>query len=254
MSTSQHEFTAKEGAETASVSRKLKPGEDPQTLARDGYNNAAQSYLDWTSSLPDFRIQWLHKLLEHLQHINTTRLSDSRCLELGCGAGVPATLKLAQTCAHVTGVEISSVQIELAKSTFRDAGISDSKFEFVESDMTAASFHDDSFDIVCAFYSIIHLSLEDQRNVLGRIYRWMTPGGLFLFNVATTPTSEDGNVNENWLGMTAYWASFGEEKTLKILREMGYVVMEHQVQESKGDAAFTWIIVMRPLMDNAESQ
>lgn len=226
--------------------RKLKPAENPQTLAREGYNASAQTYLDWTSTKPDFRIKWLSKLFMRFQNDNPVPLSDARCLELGCGAGVPATLKLAQTCAYVTGVEISSAQIELARSAFAKANISDTKYEFLESDMMGVSFSDGSFDIVCAFYSIIHVPLDDQREVLARIFKWLVPGGYLLFNASKIASLEGGTVLEGWLGMTAYWASFGEEKTLEVVKGTGFDILEYQVEEAEGDALFTFIIAKKP--------
>lgn len=247
MSNSQHDDRPRAASiKTASQPRKLHVGESPQSLARDGYNTAAQTYLDWTTSLPDYRVGWLNRLFQRFEVLHPSRLSQTRGLDLGCGAGVPATLCLAQTCKHVTGVEISATQISLGRSSFAKAGVPEDKYVFQESDMMAASFSADSFDLVCGFYSLIHLSLADQRELLARIYNWITPGGMLLFNASTQASGADGMIMENWLGMTAYWASYGEEKTLEIVRGVGFEVLEHQVQDTKGDATFTWIIALKP--------
>lgn len=225
--------------------RDLNPDETPSTLARDGYNISAQKYLDWTSVQPSPRLEWLEKLFTHFKNAGGRNISTTKILELGCGAGIPCTLKTAQTCGHVTGVEISSTQISLAKEKFESAGVALDKYEFKEADMTTVSFPDQSFDGISAFYSVIHLAVADQQAILERAYKWLVPGGLILFNVVGEVDSEHGKVVENWLGMNAYWAGFGKEKTLEILTTIGFEVLESERIHIEADAPFIWIIARK---------
>lgn len=225
--------------------RSLEAEENPSDLSQEGYNASARQYLEWTSSMPSPRLAWLDKLFKHL---GPSTLPTARILELGCGAGIPSTLKLAQTVDYVIATDISSTQLELARKHFREAGVmidsEDGRVEFREADMVTLSFPNASFDAVCAFYSIIQLSQLHQKLILERSFGWLKPGGYILLNVSAEVS--EGVVMEGWLGMTAFWAGLGTEGTLSGMRQIGFEVVEWETIEVDGDAAFTWIIAKKP--------
>lgn len=224
--------------------RPLKADETPSDLSRNGYNASAHRYLVWTTSLPSPRLVWLEKLL---QHLGPSTRSTARVLELGCGAGVPCTLKLAQTVGQLVATDISSAQLDLARKHFQEAGISiddgNGKCEFREADMLTLSFPNASFDAICAFYSFIQLSTPGQLLMLQRSFQWLRPGGYILLNVTTNPS--EGAVMEDWLGMKAFWAGSGTQATLSEMSDIGFGIVERETIETEGDAAFTWIIAKK---------
>ena len=70
---------------------------DPKRVVADGYDAIAETYRDWAEAVAWPRLDWL-ALLE-------ARLADgSDVLELGCGAGVPVTERLAER-HRVTAVD-----------------------------------------------------------------------------------------------------------------------------------------------------
>ena len=66
-------------------------------------------------------------------------------LELGCGAGVPDTQRLAAR-FRVTGVDISAEQVRRARVVVSEA-------EFIRADFTALELEPESFDAVVSFYA-----------------------------------------------------------------------------------------------------
>ena len=98
--------------------------------------------------------------------------SNADVLELGCGAGVPGTELLSSRCRNVIANDISSAQIELAKSRVGATNV-----DFSQEDMTKLEFEPGSFDAVVAFYSIIHLPREEQAILFQNIYSWLRYGG-----------------------------------------------------------------------------
>lgn len=223
----------------------LRADETPSALSREGYNMSAQRYLEWTLSLPSPRLAWLEKLFQYLgQHT----LPASHVLELGCGAGVPCTIKLAQTVDKVVARDISSTQLDLARKHFREAGVpvdnDNGNVELREADMLTLAFPGASFNAICAFYSIVQLSQEGQRLVLERSFGWLKPGGYMLFNA--TKDASEGVVMEDWLGMKAFCAGFGTEGTLRVVEDIGFEIIECETIETEGDAPFTWIIARKP--------
>ncbi len=104
----------------------------------------------------------------------------ARVVDLGCGAGIPATRELASHGLRVLGVDFSAVQLHRAHRLVPAAGL-------VQADMTALRLRPASVDAVVAFYSLIHVPVADQQALFPRIRGWLRPGGYFW------PSSELGN-------------------------------------------------------------
>ena len=132
----------------------------------DGYDAIAQRYLDWSAQIADApRSHYLAEFDERLP-------DGAKVLELGCGAGVPSTRKLAER-HDVLGVDLSQKQVDLARVNVPGA-------RFEKADMTAVDLPAGEFEGVAAFYSILHVPRAEQPALLARIARWLKPGGLFL--------------------------------------------------------------------------
>jgi SAM-dependent methyltransferase len=135
--------------------------------------------------------------------------SNAEVLELGCGAGVPGTELLSLRCG----------------------------------DMTKLEFEPASFDAVVAFYSIFHLPRGEQAKLFQRIYLWLRPGGYLLCNLGVR--DDPGSTAKDWLGSQMYWSSFDVETNLKLLRDAGFAINEHEILEDDEDGRlvpFVWIL------------
>ena len=106
------------------------------------------------------------------------RLNGREVLDVGCGEGADSIL-LAKLGARVTGVDISSRSIEIAKTR---AGISKvgESVRFVQSPLETAQFSDNSFDVVWC-NAILHHVIPELDVVMDRLARWARPGALLLF-------------------------------------------------------------------------
>lgn len=161
-------------------SGELVPQHASKQLVEEGYDQIAPRYLEWTTSRSSPRPRYLHKLLELLPN-------RSQIIDLGCGSGVPCTQLLAQQ-HEVTGIDISSAQIELARRHVPNA-------QFLKGDMMTLEFGEGKFGAVVAFYSVIHLPREEQEVMLKRIGRWLCDGGYLLVNLGAR--DDPGSINEN---------------------------------------------------------
>jgi SAM-dependent methyltransferase len=97
----------------------------------------------------------------------------ARVVDLGCGAGIPATDALASHGLQVLRVDFSAVQLHRARRPVPAA-------RFVQADMAALHLRPASADAVVAFYSLIHVPLADQQALFPRIRDWLRRGGYFL--------------------------------------------------------------------------
>jgi 2-polyprenyl-3-methyl-5-hydroxy-6-metoxy-1,4-benzoquinol methylase len=172
---------------------------EPKDVVRRGYDAVSYRYRGDDDDPDDQRRAWIDRLLRSLP-------AGARVLDLGCGCGVPVARDLAAAGPTVTGVDLSDVQIERARSLVPAA-------TFLRGDATEVSFPDGSFDAVVCLYMLIHVPLDEQPALLGRIASWLVPGGTLLIitgNRAWTGTEE------NWLGGGApMWWSHADVATYR---------------------------------------
>lgn len=100
-------------------------------------------------------------------------------LEVGCGVGTDL-LRFAQGGANVTGVDLSSTAIGLARQNFAQAGLQ-ARLELMDGE--ALQFPDCSYDVVYA-HGVLQYT-GDVRKVISELHRVLRPGGeaiLMVYN------------------------------------------------------------------------
>ncbi len=197
-----------------------------EEIVATGYDHMAASYLRAKDPADPLVIAALERL--------AARLAPSAAvLDLGCGAGVPATQWLAQRFA-VTGVDVSARQLELARIHAPGATL-------VQASMTEVELAPATFDAVVALHSIIHVPRAAQPALLGRIHRWLKPGGLFL---ATWAVHAWEGTEDNWEGWGApmWWSHYDAETNLHMLRAAGFD-LDAAETHTGGDETWLWVTV-----------
>src|SRR3954470_1321077 len=154
---------------------------NPKEIVARGYDAIALRYAEWAGRVESPALAWLRDL--------DARLPDrADVLELGCGRGVPGTRELARR-HRVTGVDISAVQIELARHHVPEAG-------FVHADASDLEIAGGSLDAVVALFFFGHIPVDEQGTLIGRIAGWLREGGLLL---ATFRAGEAGEGHDGGL-------------------------------------------------------
>ncbi len=173
--------------------------------------------------------------LAALEELASALPPGAAVLDLGCGAGVPITRRLAERFA-VTGVDISARQLELARRHVPNA-------TFIQADMTEVAFPPAAFDAVVASYAIIHVPREEQPALLGHIHRWLKPGGAFLANWATVAWE---GAEDNWRGWGSpmWWSHFDGDTNLAMLRDAGFAVGS-AASRTDGEETWRWILARK---------
>jgi SAM-dependent methyltransferase len=108
--------------------------------------------------------------------------SGSRVLELGCGGG----MQMAGARYEVTALDLSLASLFETPSSYRHR---------IQADALEVEFLPARFDAVfgCCFYE--HIAREQKTVLLGKIFRWLRPGGCLIFLFDT----ESGNPFFRWL-------------------------------------------------------
>jgi SAM-dependent methyltransferase len=202
---------------------------DPKEIVARGYDAIALRYAEWAGSVQSPVLEWLRDL--------DSRLRDGAdVLELGCGRGVPGTRELARR-HRVTGVDISAVQIELARHHVPEAS-------FVHGDAGELDVAASSLDAVVAVYFFGHVPPREQRDLVHRIAGWLRDGGLLLATFGAGDAGEE--VEADWLGAPMYFASLGGVSYLRLLREAGLQLLREELvvqhEPGHGDVPFHWVL------------
>jgi 2-polyprenyl-3-methyl-5-hydroxy-6-metoxy-1,4-benzoquinol methylase len=205
---------------------------DPhRALVERGYDRVAERYLATKDPQDPLALSALQEMSRDLP-------PGGAVLDLGCGAGVPATLWLARRGFAVTGVDFSGRQLDLARKLVPSAA-------FRKADMTDLELDPGAFDAVVAFHSIIHVPREEHPALLQKIHRWLKPGGLFLATLTVTDyDGEDGDW-EGW-GAAMRWSHYDAGTNATMLREAGFGLLHAEPRTGGGTGAEeeTWLWVL----------
>jgi SAM-dependent methyltransferase len=203
---------------------------DPKEIVARGYDAIALRYAEWAGQVDRPTLEWVRDLDARLH-------GGSDVLELGCGRGVPVTRELARR-HSVTGVDISAVQIELARHHVPEAS-------FVHGDASEFEIASASLHAVVALHFFGHVPLDEQPQLIGQIAAWLRPGGFLLATLGAGEAQEEG-VDEDWLGTPMFFASLETDTYSTLLRESGLeplrdeIVVQHE--PGHGEVVFRWVL------------
>ena len=188
---------------------------DRKAVVRDGYDKVSFAYRNGEASF-DYAAR-IERACRGLEPVD----GSLRFLDLGCGCGQPVAAALAKL-GSVVGADLSPVQIEHA----RRMGIANA--EFVLADMCTLDFPSGTFDAVFAFYSILHVPVDEQPDLFRRIRAWLRPGGRLL---ATLGANTWTGTERHWLGVrgaTMYWSHADAATYRAWLAAAGFTVIEEE--------------------------
>ena len=197
-----------------------------------GFDRMHGRYDDWAARDTTRRQHYL------MRAARMGLLKPGDALDLGCGTGRHATAMLAAAGFRVTGLDMSPRSLDVARRELPSV-------RFLEGDMAGVNFPAGSFDLVTAFYSIIHLPREEHAEVLRRVAQWLRPGGGL---VASLGTSCGDAYEEDWLGVPMYWSSWDHRTNRRLIADAGLAILVDTVETTLEDdqpVAFQWVIACK---------
>lgn len=205
---------------------------DPRAqLVGQGYDEMGERFDEWRERIVgDPRERWFEEL--------TSRLWEgARVLELGCGSGLAETRRLALH-YHVTGVDVSPMQIRRARANVPSG-------RFVHGDFTMLELPPGSFEAVWSFYAFNHVPRVLLSTVFQRVHVWLRAGGYFLVSLGAADTPE---WTGKWLGTTMFFSGYEPDVNRRLLDEAGFARRLDEVvtfREPEGDVTFHWVLAQR---------
>lgn len=143
------------------------------------------------------RLKFINEVFgEHSRHLlRRAGLGEGqRVLEVGCGTGAMTTWIAEQVGPNgkVVAVDASAQQIEIARKTAEEAGVSN--VEFVCSPVESLALQGDPFDVVSSRLLLMHLKAP--ANILAGLKKHLKPGGVVVCeephasSLTTSPRNE----------------------------------------------------------------
>ena len=115
--------------------------------------------------------------------------AHKRVLDLGCGYGWHCAYALEHGAAAVTGVDISEKMLAVARKKTGVGNVS-----YIRAAMEDVDFPDGAFDVVLSSLALHYVaSFTDMAR---KIYRWLAPGGYFVFSIEHPIFTAYGN--QDW--------------------------------------------------------
>jgi SAM-dependent methyltransferase len=206
---------------------------DPKHIVARGFDQIGERYVHWArQSRVQERQRYTSFVLDHLP-------PQSRVLDLGCGTGIPTTAALAHQ-FRVTGVDISTRQIELARQKVPQA-------RFLQEDFSRLDFAPASFEAVVAFYSLFCLPRRELPPLLHQIASWLCAGGYFVASLGAQSVEEC--YVPDWLGVPMYWSLFESATNQRLIEEAGLQIKSAREETEEEDGVpvtFLWIVAQKP--------
>lgn len=179
----------------------------PRALVRFGYDDISRAYRGDFDVVEDYE-RWIDLL---------ALAPGARVLDIGCGCGVPADRLLVDRGGEVLGVDVSDEQIRRARELVPEA-------RFERADIAEWEAADGSFDAVVSFYALIHVPRDELRALIGKLARWVRPGGQLMVTVGAV----DWTAVEDYLGSPMFWDTTDPETTIAWLEAAGFEIVEHR--------------------------
>jgi len=199
-------------------------GNDPKSIVENGYDDIACTYHEQRDKF---------KSNELLVGFSSLLPPGGDVLDVGCGAGVPVARFLVDAGFKVTGVDVSSSMLKLARVHVPGAN-------FVKMDMRQLKFDADFFDGICAFYSLFHVPREEHLQILIGFNRLLRQDGILLFSSGRDAWEDI----KDFHGARMFWSHPDREVTRQLVMDAGFAVLMSEVQKHGGEKHY-WVMAKK---------
>jgi len=154
-------------------------------------------------------------------------------LDSGCGVGKPVSQFMTQRGFQVTGVDISSKMIELAKENVPEG-------EFYQMNILEMDFQDNSFDGIICVYTLWHIPRSNHSSIIRNFHRMLKKNGILILN---TGIHESEGMSQ-FFGEPMLWSTNNPKKTLSDVINSGFEIIFEGVMKLGGERQY-WIFARK---------
>lgn len=179
------------------------------------YDKIAGDYLANRANLKSGK--YVQQLLKYLP-------KNSRVLDLGCGPAVPIDDVLLKAGHSVTGIDISSEQVKLARKKCPEG-------EYIVRDIRELREGEYKAEAVVSFYTLFHISRDKQAGILKIMASYLVSGGWLLITMGDREFE-----GEHVLHGVKMWSSqYGTAKNRQLVESSGYKILMDELDTSGGE-------------------
>ncbi|MBD3280282.1 methyltransferase domain-containing protein [Candidatus Dojkabacteria bacterium] len=181
---------------------------------QNSYNKIANDFNDQRSK---------SKMNPYIEKFAEELPESGHVLDIGCGSGVPNAKYLVQSDFNLVGIDPSEELIKLAEKNVPQAKFLNSGILKFETDQ--------KFDGIIAWDSLFHLKLDEHEEAFKKITSLLKPIGYFLF----THGGSEGEIESEMYNNEFYYSSPGPDKIKSMLQELGYEILEWDLNMEEGN-------------------
>lgn len=158
-------------------------------------------------------IHWDNELKDSNYGLNQLELAlqfvenKGNALDVGCGSGGRIISRLIQDHFKITGIDVSSEMIQLAKYKHPEC-------KFIHENILNWN-SEDKFDLILAWDSLFHLPLTEQENTIKKLCNLLKTNGVLFYTLGDAV----GEHYSDWHDEKFYYSSIGINGNLKALME-----------------------------------
>ncbi len=184
------------------------------------YNKIAKWWTDTQMERPEYGMAHIRKAMDHAKE-------NAVFLDVGCGGTGRVIGEALNRNMKVTGIDVSSEMIRMAKNRHPDVN-------FINDDFIVWKTCD-HFDLIIAWDSIFHAPVSLQRAATRKMCDLLNPGGVLLF----TGGAYAGEASGNMEGVLFEYGTIGYREILELLDEMGCkIILMEEDQFPAGHMVF----------------
>jgi len=185
----------------------------PLVMTLAPYDAIAEHFNELRTTLQPKEEEYLALLLDPLP-------DGSTILDLGCGTGRPIAAHIVSRGHHVMGVDGSAALLALARAQLPEQPWIHALIEEVEFAETFAA-------VVC-WDSLFHLPRAMHAPIIGKIHRWLVPGGRLMISSGGNVAGEEG-FTDTMFGHTFYYDSLTPQGLTAVLEETGFEILRSEM-------------------------
>jgi ubiquinone/menaquinone biosynthesis C-methylase UbiE len=198
-------------------------------IVEEGYDNIASEYNSSRLS----RKEVVTAYFDSLSHFFP---NDGTMLDLVCGGGEPVTAYFARRGLDVTGVDIPSWMIDIARQQLPQG-------RFIQGDMTRCQFDDASFALIVSTFAIVHIPQAEQEPLLSNIFKWLKPSGVAYLVLGA---KKEESLVRDWKGVKMFWSHFSPDEYRSMFPKTGFELLWDELEDLPNGERFYNVILRKP--------
>lgn len=185
---------------------------DIKKITNNSYDKTA---VDYYKRVSEFEL--LPEITEFIKIVK----KDGEILDLGCGPGHHSNFFFNQN-FKVTGIDLSSEMIKLAKKEFTD-------IDFKVMDISDLDFEVNTFDGIWASASLLHIPKNNIKLILKKIKEILVNNGILYISLKEGKGSEIFN-DIRYGGVDKFYVYYKLDEIKNILEDIGFNILDIELK------------------------